>query len=124
MLGTNKSGQEKRFELLITGIFLITAAGTFAVVWRGPLRGLLLFLPGLVLLGGAIFQDLQPGWHAGAFTYILATLLVGTGLAAIFYTVLGDVIFVPGWLWVVVTIAELGAVLVAKALYDPTLGRT
>jgi hypothetical protein len=124
MLNNNKSETEKRFELFISGLLLMTAAVCFILFWETSLRGMLLFMPGLILLGSAIFQDMQPGWFAGMVTYIFAALLVGTGLALLINALLGDVVPVPGWLWIMITIVELGAVMVAKALYDPTLGRT
>jgi hypothetical protein len=116
MLRGNKSTGELRFELFITGTVLVIAAVLF-VVLPDDLRSLMLFIPGLILLGSAIYQDMQPDWTAGWLTYVLAILLVATGLAGIVNTLVGGATHLN---WIVISIVELGAILIAKALYDPT----
>ena len=64
MLHGNKSTGELRFELLVLGTILIVAAVLY-VVLPNDLRSLMLFLPGLILLGAAIYQDMQTDWRAG-----------------------------------------------------------
>jgi ABC-type uncharacterized transport system permease subunit len=118
MLRGNKSNDELRFELLTLGIILLSAAVCW-VIFRQILPSMTLFVPGLIMLGAAIFQDLQPDWRAGWPTYALAVVLVSTGLAGVVNTFLGEAVKLN---WVVITIVELGAILVAKALYDPSLG--
>lgn len=115
MLRGQKPESELRFELFTWGLVLITAAILYITLFP-VLPSLMLFIPGLILLGSAIFQDMQPDWHAGWFTYVLAIMVVATGLAGIINTLLGEVIRLP---WLVIAVVELGAVLVAKALYDP-----
>lgn len=116
MLRGTKSSGEVRFELVLTGAILLTAAVVYVVAFSW-LPGLMLFLPGLMLLGGAIYQDMQPGWKAGWLTYLIAVILVATGLAWIVNTVLKGVINLN---WIVVAAVELGVLLILKALYDPT----
>jgi len=116
MLHGNKSTGELRFELFILGIVLVIAAVLY-VVLPPNLRSLMLFLPGLILLGAAIYQDMQPDWQAGWLTYALAILMVATGLAGIVNTLLGNAVKLD---WFVIAVVELGAILIAKALYDPT----
>ncbi|MBN1309928.1 MAG: hypothetical protein JXB30_00820 [Anaerolineae bacterium] len=116
MLQGNKSTGELRFELLIVGTVLVVAAILY-VILPEDLRSLMLFLPGLILLGAAIYQDMQPDWRAGWLTYALAVLMVATGLAGIVNALLGNAVRLN---WVVVAVVELGAILIAKALYDPS----
>lgn len=116
MLRGTKSTGEKRFELVITGAVLLTAAALYVVGYKS-MPGLMLFFPGLILLGGAIYQDLQPDWKAGWLTYLLSILLVATGLASIFNTLLGNVVKLEWW---IVAVVELGVLLIFKALYDPS----
>lgn len=120
MLYGRKPEEEVRFELLTWGAVLIVAAIMY-VLFRTTLPSLMLFIPGLILLGSAIFQDLQPDWRAGWPTYLLAILAVGIGLAGVVNTLLGEVVKLPPALWLIITATELGAVLIAKALYDPSL---
>jgi apolipoprotein N-acyltransferase len=115
MLRGNKSTGELRFELLMLGIILVTAAVLYVVFPN--LRSLMLFIPGLILLGSAIYQDMQPDWKAGWLTYALAILMVATGLAWLVNTLLGSAVQLN---WIVIAAVELGAILIAKALYDPT----
>jgi hypothetical protein len=117
MLRGNKSQDELRFEILTWGLILVSAAVCWAV-FRAFLPSMIIFVPGLILLGSAIFQDMQPDWQAGWFTYVLAALVVATGLAGIINSLLGEIVRVP---WLIIAIMELGAVLIAKALYDPKL---
>lgn len=121
MLYGRKSEEEVRFELLTWGVILVAAAVMY-VLFRTTLPSLMLFIPGLILLGSAIFQDLQPDWRAGWPTYLLAIFAVGIGLAGIVNSLLGEVVKLPPALWLVITATELGAILIAKALYDPSLG--
>jgi hypothetical protein len=116
MLRGNKSTGELRFEYLITGTVLVVAAVLY-VILPDDFRSLMLFIPGLILLGSAIYQDLQPDWTAGWLTYALAILLVATGLAGIVNTLVGGAVPLN---WFVIAVVELGAILIAKALYDPT----
>ena len=116
MLRGTKSSGEVRFELVLTGAILLTAAVIYVVAFKS-LPGLMLFLPGLILLGGAIYQDMQPGWKAGWLTYVLAVILVATGLAWIVNTVLAEFIHLD---WFIIAAVELGVLLILKALYDPT----
>ncbi|GEM_PF-851522 len=115
MLRGNKTDEEIRFELLTWGAVLVTAAALY-VLFYPLLPSLMLFIPGLILLGSALYQDLQLGWKAGWLTYALAILAVATGLAGIVNTLLGEVVRLP---WLIIAAVELGAILIAKALYDP-----
>jgi hypothetical protein len=115
MLRGNKSDAEIRFELLTWGAVLVTAAALY-VVFNTTLPSLMLFIPGLILLGSALYQDLQMGWKAGWLIYALAILAVATGLAGIVNSLLGEALKLP---WLIVATVELGAILIAKALYDP-----
>lgn len=115
MLRGTKSTGEVRFELVIVGAVLIAAALLYLAFFQ-TLPGLMFFFPGLILLGGAIYQDLQPDWKAGWLTYVLAILLVATGLGSIINTVLGSVVKVN---WLIIAVVELGIILIFKALYDP-----
>ena len=114
MLRGTKSTGEIRFELVVMGAVLITSAVLYVAFSSVP--GLMLFFPGLILLGGAIYQDLQQNWKAGWLTYALAILLVATGLASIVNTLLGNVVKLN---WVVIAVVELGVIMIFKALYDP-----
>jgi hypothetical protein len=113
--GGRKSVAELRFELLVWGVILV-AIGVIYVTLYDVLPSLILFIPGLILLGAAIYQDMQPDWHAGWHTYALAIVVVATGLGGIVSTLLSDV-DLP---WLVIAIVELGVVLIAKAVYDPS----
>ncbi len=114
MLGRNKTTEEIQFELLTWGAVLISAAVLY-VLFKDTLPSLMLFIPGLILLGSALFQDLQLGWKAGWLNYGLAIIAVATGLAGVVNTLLGGA-ELP---WLIIAIVELGAILIAKALYDP-----
>ncbi|HEC22911.1 MAG TPA: hypothetical protein ENI95_08340 [Chloroflexi bacterium] len=120
MLRGRKSESEVRFELLTWGAALIAAAVMY-VLFRDFLPSMMLFIPGLILLGSAIFQDMQPDWRTGWVTYALSILMVAIGLAGIVNSLMGEVVKVS---WVVIAVVALGAVLIAKALYDPSVGRT
>jgi len=111
----SKSPGETRFELVITGSVLLTAAVLFVTTYS-YMPGFMLFFPGLILLGGAIYQSIQPGWKAGWLTYLVAVLLVATGLASIVNRLLGEVIHLQ---WYIVAVVEMGILLILKALYDP-----
>jgi hypothetical protein len=114
MLRGNKSSGEIRFEMIVIGSVLVVAAMLY--VGFSALPGLMLFFPGLILLGGAIYQDMQPDWKAGWLTYVLAILLVATGLASLVDSLLGNALKLN---WVIIAIVELGVILIVKALYDP-----
>lgn len=116
MLRGNKSTGELRFEFLVLGLALVSAAVLYVIV-PDNLRALMLFIPGLILLGAAIYQDLQPDWKAGWVTYALAILLVATGLAGVVNALLNNAVPLN---WLVIAVVELGAILIVKALYDPT----
>lgn len=115
MLRGTKPEGELRFELFTWGLILITAAIIYLTVYP-TLPGLILFIPGLILLGATLFQDMQPDWHVGWLTYVLAILVVATGLAWVTNTLLGSNGAVP---WLIIAVLELGAVLIVKAVYDP-----
>lgn len=116
MLRGNKSTGELRFEFLVLGITLVTTAVLY-VILPDDLRSLMLFIPGLILLGSAIYQDMQVDWKAGWLTYALAILLVATGLAGVVNALLDNAVRLN---WIVIAVVELGAILIVKALYDPT----
>lgn len=116
MLRGRKPESELRFELLTWGLVLVTAAVLYVTLFP-VLPALILFIPGLILLGATIFQDIQPDWHASWLTYALAIIVVATGLAGLLNSMLGELIKLP---WLVIAVVELGAVLIVKALYDPT----
>ncbi|GAB4470895.1 MAG: hypothetical protein Kow00124_07470 [Anaerolineae bacterium] len=119
MAGGGKSELEFRVELLTWGAALLGGAAMW-VAFSDVLPSLVLFIPGLILLGSAIFQDMQPDWSVSWFTYFLAILVVALGLAGIINTLLGEVVKLN---WLVLAIAVLGAVLIAKALYDQSVRR-
>jgi hypothetical protein len=114
MLRGTKSTGEVRFELVIVGAVLLVGAVLYVAARAVP--GLMFFFPGLILLGGAIYQDLQPGWKAGWLTYVLAIVLVATGLASVVNTMLGDKVPLN---WLVVAVVEVGVILIFKAFYAP-----
>lgn len=116
MLRGSKTEGELRFELFTWGLILLTGAIIYVTVFP-TLPGLILFIPGLILLGAAIFQDMQPDWHVGWLTYLLAIIIVATGLAWVVNSLLGAAVNIP---WLIIAVVELGAILIAKALYDPT----
>lgn len=118
MLGRKKPNSEVRVELMTWGVILIVVSVIY-VLFRhlGSLAvSMMLFFPGLILLGPAIVQDIRVGWGSSWFTYLLAILLIATGLAGLINHLMGDVLRIP---WFIIALFELGAVLVAKALYDP-----
>lgn len=119
MFKGNKPEAEARFELVTWGVILLVAAVCY-VLFRQILPPLMLFFPGLVLMGSALFQDMQPDWHAGWPTYIVSGLAVAIGLAGTLTQLLGENISFPPFMWLVITAVELGALFVIKALYDPT----
>ncbi len=116
MLRGDKPEAELRFELFTWGLVLITAAIIYLTLFP-ILPSLILFIPGLILLGSAIFQDLQPGWRVSWLTYLLAVIVVATGLAGIVNTLLGEMVKLP---WLIVAVVQFGLVLIIKAIYDPT----
>jgi hypothetical protein len=117
MLRGNKTSGEIRFELLTWGAVLLTGALMYIVFNTHPIfASMILFIPGLILLGSTLYQDIQLGWKAGWLNYALAILAVATGLGGVINGVLGGSQNIP---WLIIAIAELGAILIAKALYDP-----
>jgi hypothetical protein len=115
MLRGKKSSGEIRFELITWGAILITGAIMY-VMFRGTsLESLILFIPGLVLLGSTLYQDIQLGWKAGWLGYALSVLAVAVGLAGVINGVMGG----PAVPWLIVALVIMGAILIAKALYDP-----
>ena len=119
MFKGRKSEAEVRFELVTWGVMLIAAAVLY-LIFKDVLPALMLFFPGLILMGSAVFQDMQEGWHAGWPTYIISGLAVALALAGIINRLLGDAIAFPRGLWLVITAVELGGLFIIKALYDPT----
>ncbi len=118
MLRGRKSDTELRFELLTWGAILLAVVIIYVIFQslEGLVIPLMLFFPGLILLGSAIYQDMQMEWRAGWLSYVLAILVVATGLAGIINALFGETLQIP---WPIIAVAELGAVLIAKALYDP-----
>src|SRR5215208_4701848 len=115
MLRGKKSTGEIRFELITWGAILISGAIMY-VMFRGTsLESLILFIPGLVLLGSTLYQDIQLGWKAGWLGYALSVLAVAVGLAGVINGVMGG----PAVPWLIVALVIMGAILIAKALYDP-----
>ena len=117
MLRGNKSDSELRFELFTWGAMILAAAMVYAVVGNDkPVSGLVLFLPGMIMLGSALFQDMQSDWKSSWLTYVLATVMVATGLAGIVNGFFGE----RTLQWWLIAVVELGAILIVKAVYDPT----
>lgn len=116
MFRGNKPESEVRFELLTWGVLLITAAIIYVTIYPA-LPSMILFIPGLILLGATIFQDMQPDWHAGWLGYIVAVLVVASGLVGVVNQAMGQAIKLP---WLVIAAIELGVILLIKAIYDPT----
>ena len=115
--GTKKSGNEIRFELVVLGVMLVVGAICFVAFQSAPaLQPLVVFFPGLILLGGCVYQTVTPGWKAGWITYVIAILLLAIGLAGLINAQLGDIVRVDWW---IIAIVSLGVVLIFKALYDP-----
>jgi len=116
MLRGSKSSGEVRFELVVMGAMLMVGAVMFVLFQNdNTLQPLVLFFPGLILLGGAIYQTVTPGYKAGWITYVIAILLVAIGLAGLINGVMGGATVQ----WWIVAIVAFGAVLIFKALYDP-----
>ena len=115
MFGKGRSTEEVRYDLFTWGAILISGAVLY-VLFNDTLPSLILFIPGLILLGSTIYQDLQTEWHAGFLNYAMAILAVGTGLAGI----INDLVIGASISWLIVAIVEFGAILIVKALYDPS----
>jgi hypothetical protein len=115
MLRGKRSPEETRFDLFTWGAILISAAILY-LLFKDTLPSVMVFIPGLILLGSTIFQDLQDDWHAGWLNYAMAILAVGTGLAGI----VNDLVGGAEISWIIVAIVEFGAILIVKALYDPS----
>lgn len=117
MLRGVKSPGETRFELVTTGVVLIVGAVLYVATTSTPtLQPLILFFPGLILLGSAVFQTITPDWRAGWLTYVIAILLMAIGLAGLINGIMGEVIKIQWW---IIAIVALGVVLIFKALYAP-----
>lgn len=109
-----KSESEKRFELAAWGLGLVL----FAIAWiffDKSLPGLMAFLPGVIILGSALYQDVQEGWSASPMTYFIGIVMTAVGITSLISTFLGDVIHLN---WVVVSIALMGSGLLIKAFKD------
>lgn len=121
MLRSNrtKSDAEIRFELIIMGVMLVSAAILYLVFRNTPYVGSMFLIPGLIFLGSAIFQDLQEGWRSGWLAYALAIILISTGVVNIVNAVTGGQ--VSAGVWVMILAVEVGAVFIAKAIYDPNI---
>lgn len=117
MLRGSKSPNEVRFELVVMGLMLVVGALLF-VVFQGndQLQPLIVFFPGLILLGGAIYQTITPDWKAGWITYVIAIVMVALGLAGLINNMLVGTVHVDWW---IIAIVALGVVLIFKALYAP-----
>lgn len=112
--GSPKSDEEKRWELLTWGVVFVSVAIIYAIA-RG-FNYWMLVVSGAVLLGSAVFQDVQRGWTVSWLTYALGILVLGTGVAGVVNELLGGLVQVQWW---VVVLMELGAVFIVKAFYDP-----
>lgn len=121
MFRGRKSEIEVRYELFTWGAMLLVAALMYVIFKNSEALGLgtMLFFPGLILLGSSIYQDMQPDWKAGWLSYALAIILVATGLAGIVNRIFSLTGQASTLSWIVIAAVELGAVLIAKALYDP-----
>jgi len=118
MLRGAKSSNEVRFELVVTGLQLVVGAVLYVVLQgNAQLQPLIVFFPGLIMLGGAIYQTITPDWRAGWVTYVIAILMVAISLAGLINNVMGEVIHIDWW---IIAIASLGIILIFKALYDPS----
>lgn len=109
-----KTEEEKRFELATWG----TALVLFALVWilfADTLPGLMMFMPGIVILGSALYQDIQKTWSSNLISYLTGILMTAVGLTSLVSTFMGDIIQLN---WVIVSIAIMGAALVIKAFRD------
>ncbi len=117
MLRGKKSPAETRFELVTLGAMLIVGAALYVALQSTPnLQPLVLFFPGLILLGSAIYQTITPDWKAGWLTYVIAILLVAIGLAGLINSILGEIVHVQ---WYIIALVALGVTLIFKALYAP-----
>ena len=115
--GSSKSANEVRFELVVLGSMLVVGVLMYVAFQKTPeLQPLVIFFPGLILLGGCVYQTVTPNWKAGTLTYVIAILLLSIGLAGLINSQLGEVVRVDWW---IVAIASLGVILIFKALYDP-----
>lgn len=112
-----RSENEKRFELAAWGLALLL----FAVAWiffDKTLPGLMTFLPGVIIVGSALYQDIQEGWSASPVTYFMGIIMTAVGITSLISSFLGDVIHLN---WVVVSIAIMGTGLLIKAFKDLSL---
>jgi hypothetical protein len=126
--GKNNKGSKQPFEFrvewLMWGVALVTFAAGYMV--RKTVPGLLWFGPGLILLWGAFFQDLLPpniGLSVSWPVYVLATIMTGWGLGR-FYNGLLFPNSTDKLPWGIVSIAIGGLILIIKALWDLSVGRS
>jgi hypothetical protein len=115
---------EFRVEWLMWGVALVTFAAGYMV--RKTVPGLMWFGPGLILLWGAFFQDLLPpevGLSVSWPVYVLAVLLTGYGGGRLYNKLLfqNSTDKLP---WLIVSIAIGGLILIIKALWDLSVGRS
>ncbi|NDJ51769.1 MAG: hypothetical protein GYB68_01640 [Chloroflexi bacterium] len=113
-----KQDAEVRFELLTWGAILIIGALLFLAFRNSTLFPIIFFVPGLILLASAVYQDLQDDWTTGWPTYLGAMLLVATGFAGVVTATSTGASFTI--IWLVVIVIEIGLVLIIKALFDPS----
>lgn len=118
MLRGRKPQEETRHELIIWGLVLIVGAILFLTTYE-QFPSLMLFIPGLILLGSAIFQDLQAEWSVGWFSYGSSILMVALGLGGIINTLLAPEgsTLIPWW---IIAVVLFGSVLIVKSVFDPT----
>jgi hypothetical protein len=126
--GKNNKGSKRPFEFrvewLMWGAALVTFAAGYMV--RDTVPGLLWFGPGLILLWGAFFQDLLPpevGLSVSWPVYVLATIMTGWGIGRLYNGLLfqNSAEKLPWW---IVSIAIGGLILIIKALWDLSVGRS
>jgi hypothetical protein len=120
----SKQPFEFRVEWLMWGVALLTFAAGYMV--RKAVPGLMWFGPGLILLWGAFFQDLLPstaGLSVSWPIYVLAVLMTGFGGGRLYNKLLfqNSDNRLP---WLIVSIAIGGVILIVKALWDLSVGRS
>jgi hypothetical protein len=120
----SKQPFEFRVEWLMWGVALLVFAIGYMV--RETVPGLMWFGPGLVLLWGAFFQDLLPsdvGLSVGWPIYVLAVLMTGFGGGRLYNKLLfqNSANRLP---WLIVSIGIGGVILIVKALWDMSVGRS
>jgi hypothetical protein len=111
-----KSDAEVRFELLTWGAILVSGSLLFYFFYP-TMPSLIILIPGIILCASTIYQDLQFDWKVTWLDYTVGGVAVATGLAGLLNTLFGDRFHLN---WLVITILELGGILIIKALYDPS----